>query len=68
MNRQGSVGKHGDVDLPAGESPLKLTAMKTTHPKMTDKLEIATAVFIVTALIFFFAVVIYNSFSKEIGL
>ena len=41
---------------------------KTIAHKTTDKLETLTAVFIVTALVFFFAVIIYNTTSHQIGI
>ncbi len=42
--------------------------MKTLNPKMTEKQDVVTAMFVIAALISFFAVIIHNIFSYEIGI
>jgi hypothetical protein len=53
------------------KSSLKPKAMKTINQKFSSKQgaeETITAVFVIAALVFFFAIVIYNSVSHQIGL
>lgn len=47
---------------------LNPTSMKTHTQKSPAKHETFTAVFVITALLVFFAVVVYNMLSHEVGL